>query len=229
MDVTRLFDAMETVAASPRFPIEQDDAVAMITSSAVEVIDSVDHASISVTTKDGRIQTLAPTDDTVAQADALQYELGQGPCVEAALNEPVVQVDDLGADPRWPVFGPKVAETLGLRAQVAFQFRAEPHVRGALNLYADQPYSIDADDRHLGAMYANLAAVALGWSRQDATLSAALDSRSEVGKAIGIVMERYQVDPDRAFAFLVRTSQTHNLKLRKVAADIVAEATRKAT
>ncbi|MGW5195279.1 GAF and ANTAR domain-containing protein [Kribbella sp. NPDC004138] len=227
MDVTRLFEAMERVAGSLRYPVEGDDAAKMLTLSAVDTIDSIDHASISVTAKDGRIQTLAPTDEVVARADALQYELGQGPCIEAALDEPVVQVDDLFDDPRWPVFGPKVAETLGLRAQVAFQFRADPQVRGALNLYANRPHSIGSDDRLMGMMFAKLAAVALGWTRDDASASATLDSREEIGKAVGIVMERYRVDPDRAFAILVHTSQSHNIKLRKVAADIVAEAARR--
>jgi AmiR/NasT family two-component response regulator len=46
--------------------------------------------------------------------------------------------------------------------------------------------------------------------------------------AIGIVMERYGVEEDRAFAFLVRVSQDSNVKLREVAADIIAERNSKA-
>lgn len=41
-------------------------------------------------------------------------------------------------------------------------------------------------------------------------------------------MERYRLGPDRAFSFLVRTSQAGNLKLREVAAGIVEDATRRA-
>jgi AmiR/NasT family two-component response regulator len=77
-------------------------------------------------------------------------------------------------------------------------------------------------------LFANLAAAALGWSRQDQTLNAALHSRSLIGQAIGIVMERYRLDSNRAFGFLVRTSQTGNLKLRDVAAGIVADVNAKA-
>lgn len=41
-------------------------------------------------------------------------------------------------------------------------------------------------------------------------------------------MERYQLDPERAFAFLVRTSQAGNIELHEVAAGIVADLTAKA-
>jgi hypothetical protein len=68
----------------------------------------------------------------------------------------VLQVDDLATDLRWPVYGPKAAATFGLGSQLAFQFRAEPHARGALNLYADQPHAIDLETRQLGKMFAGL-------------------------------------------------------------------------
>jgi AmiR/NasT family two-component response regulator len=37
-------------------------------------------------------------------------------------------------------------------------------------------------------------------------------------------MERYRLDSDRAFQFLVRTSQDSNTKLRDVAAGIITDA-----
>ena len=222
VEIAQLFEAVEKVAASLRFPLDGEDAVRMITWSAADTIPSIDHASISLTTKTGEIQTLAPTDAIAARADELQYELHQGPCLDAAIEEPIVQVNDLRDDPRWPVFGPKAAD-LGLRAQVAFQFRADPNVRGALNLYANQPRSIGQDDRLLGLMFANLTAVALGWTRHATSPAIALDPREEIGRAVGIVMDRYQVDPERAFAFLVQVSQSENIKLREVAARLVAD------
>jgi AmiR/NasT family two-component response regulator len=77
-------------------------------------------------------------------------------------------------------------------------------------------------------MFANLAAVALGWSRQDQTLHEALSTRELIGQAIGIVMERYRLDAERAFAFLVRTSQVGNVKLRDVATGVITDAAGKA-
>ncbi len=44
-----------------------------------------------------------------------------------------------------------------------------------------------------------------------------------VARAIGIVMERFQLNEERAFHYLVRVSQTSNVKLRHVALELVQE------
>jgi AmiR/NasT family two-component response regulator len=80
------------------------------------------------------------------------------------------------------------------------------------------------ETRQLAPLFANMAAVALGWTRQEETLNDALVTRNLIGQAVGIVIERYKIDSDRAFSFLVRTSQTGNVKLRDVAAGIVKDA-----
>ena len=218
---------MDRVARSLRFPLDQQETLEQITWAAATTVPGIDYVSLSVTGRDGTIKTLAPTDAVAVRADELQYKLGEGPCLAAVLAEPMVQVDDLGTDLRWPLYGPQATE-LGLRSQLAFQFRAAPNVRGGVNLYSDRPHSVGPDARQLGMLFASLAAAALGWSRRDEAMNEALQTRSGIGQAIGIVMERYTLDSDRAFSFLVRTSQTGNVKLRDVAAGIVADATTKA-
>ncbi len=213
---------MTAAAAALQAPIDLDKTLEQLLASALDTVPGITQASLSLTTRDGRIETLAPTDQRVVEADRLQYELLEGPCLEAALTEPVVEALDLASDLRWPRYGPAAAE-LGFGAQIAFQFRAEPHARGALNLYADEPHSLDSDTRALGALFAGLVAVAMGWARQDASMSQALITRNVIGQAVGIVMERYTIDPDRAFAFVVRTSQDSNTKLKTIAERIVAD------
>lgn len=227
MELPELADLMSTVADTLRTPVTPEESLQQITTNAVATIAGITGASISVTDSDHTIETLAPTDPIAAEADQLQCDLGEGPCLDAALSEPVVQVDDLASDDRWPVYGPKAA-ALGLHSQLAFQFQAPPRVRGALNLYADEPGVFDADARFVAGMYADWAALLLGWSRHQSTMTEALESRTTIGTAIGILMERYQLDENRAFRFLVRTSQTGNVKLREVAAGVVADALKKA-
>jgi AmiR/NasT family two-component response regulator len=53
------------------------------------------------------------------------------------------------------------------------------------------------------------------------TLGEGMEARQDVGTAVGIVMERYQVDRDRAFEFVVRISNHRHVKVRAVAAQIV--------
>ena len=50
----------------------------------------------------------------------------------------------------------------------------------------------------------------------------AIETRTVIGQAIGIVMERYDLDEDRAFSVLRRISSHENTKLRDVAAQLVA-------
>jgi hypothetical protein len=224
----RLVAVMNTVAETLTYPITLDEALDRITRGAADTVPGIDHVSISLTAHGGRIQTLAPTDQVAVRLDELQYALRQGPCFEAAMREPWVQVDDLAGDPRWPAYGPQAASQFGIGSQLAFQFRADPHAQGALNLYASKPHQITVDTQQIGAMFAQLAAIALGWSRQDETLSRALGSREHIGQAVGIIMERYRLDPQRAFSFLVRTSQDSNTKLHDVATALVAQTTDRA-
>jgi hypothetical protein len=228
MELPYLLEVMDDVAAALRFLINLDDTLRVITAGAAEAVPGVDFASISITGKDRGIQTLAPTDDLALRADELQYEIGEGPCLDAVLDEPIVQVDDIATDLRWPQYGPRAAKELGIGSQLAFQFRAEPHARGGINLYSHQSHDLTVESRQIGAMFANLAAVALGWNREHTNLNEALKTRNDIGQAVGLLMERYRLDPDRAFSFLVRTSQAGNIKLREVAAGIIEDAIRKA-
>jgi len=223
-----LIQVMAGVAEALRVPGELDETLEQITGGAVETIPGVDHASISVTSKDGRIQTLAPTDLVVSEAEELQFVLREGPCLRASMTTPFVQVDDLASDPRWPLYGPNVASYFGIRSLLTFQFEAEPHARGALNLYAEQPHRFDGESRQLGAMFARWAAVSFGWTGDEQRMTAALVSRNTIGHAVGIVMERYRLDADRSFAFLVRTSRSSNTKLQDVATTLITETISKA-
>ena len=54
------------------------------------------------------------------------------------------------------------------------------------------------------------------------TLRQALQTNRTIGTAVGIVMAGYQLDQQRAFQVLVRTSQQNNRKLQDVpAAEVV--------
>lgn len=65
------------------------------------------------------------------------------------------------------------------------------------------------------------AARSLDDSGEVAQLKEALRTREEIGKAQGILMERYDLDGDAAFSTLVRLSQHTNRKLRDVSAELV--------
>jgi AmiR/NasT family two-component response regulator len=66
-------------------------------------------------------------------------------------------------------------------------------------------------------------------TQQVEQLKAAVDTNRIVGAAIGIVMERLQLDRAAAFMYLVRRSQDANQKLSSVAQDLVLKVERNAS
>jgi AmiR/NasT family two-component response regulator len=56
-------------------------------------------------------------------------------------------------------------------------------------------------------------------------LEAAVEAHGRIGQAMGVLMARYGIGPDPAFAALARVSQRHNLKLRRLADAVICATT----
>ena len=202
---------------------EPDEAV---TSRAIvtrmrELVPEADKVSLTIRTSRNRHKTLASSDPVAEEADALQYALGEGPCLEITDTGGWLRSGGVESDSRWPVWGPRAAE-MGVRSllSVAVTDRDEP--LGALNLYSEERSGFaDRDVVDLALVYAVHATNALSSARRAATLQTAVSSRHVIGMAQGIAMERYGIDQHQSFELLRRLSSTTNVKLRDVAAQIV--------
>lgn len=179
-----------------------------------------EYAGLTVFGRKG-FESLAPSDPLVAQADKLQHKLEQGPCVEAAWENDTFVSNDLESDQRWPTWG-KEAAVLGFRSLLATRLTAGTHTLGALNLYSTRGRDFDAEDRDFAKIFASHAAATLVTVQQRENLLVALDARTLIGQAQGILMERFGIEADRAFAVLRRYSQARNVKLRTLAEELVA-------
>ena len=76
-------------------------ALGLVSSLALDTVPGAVGAGISIVDERGR-RSSGSTDARVEQADALQYELDEGPCLAASAGRRLVRVDDLAADRRWP-------------------------------------------------------------------------------------------------------------------------------
>jgi GAF domain-containing protein len=200
-----------------------EETLGAIAGTARISVPGIDHAGISIITPNGGIETKAATDAVVWEFDRLQYDLGEGPCVSAMRGDPVISVPHARHDQRWPEFMPRALK-LGLQSQLAVRlFLDEEGTMGALNLYSTSQEEIDPDAEHVAELFASHAAIALHQAREVEHLNHALESRKVIGQALGIVMERYELDETRAFAFLLRASSTSNIKLRAIAAQLVED------
>jgi GAF domain-containing protein len=199
---------------------------------AVVTVEGCDAAGISLWTGAG-VSTLVSSDRVALEIDTVQYETGEGPCLDVITKEATVYVEDLAGDARWPSFGPRAA-AVGMRSLLSCRLSAG-RTLGALNLYARRPGAYDVTDRAKALIFAAHAGVALGAAEalEDANtalsreihrvenLRGALASREVIGQAEGILIERERITADQAFAVLRRASQQLNIKLREVAQYVV--------
>ena len=197
-----------------------DDVLADVTAAAKELIPGVDLAGVLLVGTGGTHQTLAPTSDLMFQLDELQMATGEGPCLQAALDEIVIRVDDFDDEPRFPNYAPKVAE-LGLRSALSLKLYTADRTAGALNLFAYEPNLWNTEAETIGMVLAAHAAAAILASRESEQLQSALSSRDRIGQAKGIIMERFKIDDVRAFAMLRQLSQETNTKLVDVAQRVI--------
>jgi GAF domain-containing protein len=214
--------AMADAALFLNEPAEEvDTTLGRLAEVACLTIPAVDMASISVASREG-ISTRAATDDTARELDQLQYDLQNGPCVDALLDpdKREVVVGDLSREDRWPRYG-KAAADHGFRSQMGIQIYREGRTAGGLNLYSKQVNAFDDETRAAAEIYAVHAALALDKAREVTALNSALATRQVIGQAVGIVMRTYTVDENAAFNYLVRVSQATNTKVREVAARVV--------
>jgi GAF domain-containing protein len=182
----------------------------------------------------GQPDTIVASATFVRDVDAIQYRLGEGPCISAAATGRTTSSDALGEDAAWPTFGPLAAD-LGIHSALSLPLVLKGEVLGALNVYAHRRDAFDGSSRRIGEQFAGPAAVAihnarvLEQARRTASrLEIALTSRSTIDRAVGIIMSRSGLSADDAFVRLRIMSQHEHIKLAVVAANLVEEAVRRA-
>jgi transcriptional regulator with GAF, ATPase, and Fis domain len=193
-----------------------DRAVEMATG----MITNCELAGVSVVRRDGIATPVASSED-LRRIDELQYKLEEGPCLDALRHEDVVTAGDLARDPRWPTWGPHIAGELDVHSSMSFRLFITRDTLGALNLYSSKTHAFDHEDLLDGLILSAHAAVALAATLEEDQLRRALESRRTIGEATGILRERFGLSSDQAFGVLRRMSSTHNMKLYRVAQDLV--------
>jgi GAF domain-containing protein len=191
-----------------------------VVSVATEIIRGCDLVGLSVVHRDC-IDTPAGNNQALNRIDELQFTLKEGPCFDALRTHETVHSRDLATDPRWPRWGPLVAKEIGVASIVSYRLFTTGDTLGAMNLYARRPDAFDADDVYNGQALAAHVAVALAASENSEHLEMAISNRTVIGRAEGILMERFAIPPDQAFAVLRRVSQRRNVRLNKVAEELV--------
>ncbi|MGW1555101.1 GAF and ANTAR domain-containing protein [Streptomyces sp. NPDC002144] len=212
----------QQMAAMARDLLAQDSVTATlerITASATELVEGCDAAGLLVV-HGTQVETLAPIDPFVTDSDALQQQMGEGPCFDAARSsqgDRVFRIADLTAEhQRWPAYAPR-AHLLGVGSMMGFLLFTDDEDLGALNLYSRKPGAFNPDSETAGWLLASHAAVAFSSARTHAQMEQAVATRHIIGEAMGILMGTHHLTEHESFDVLRRYSQENNVKLREVA------------
>jgi GAF domain-containing protein len=167
------------------------------------------------------IDTPTATDDVLRKIDALQHEIGEGPCVTALRQTDVVIANDLSADERWPHWGSVIADELDIHSCLNFRLFTTGANLGTVNLYGRRRHAFSHEDVLDGNALAAHVAVALAGSLREDNMAVAMMTRTRIGQAQGILMERFGIDADRAFEVLRRVSNQENRKVHDIAFELI--------
>lgn len=169
-----------------------------------------------------------------AQAmDEMQYGFGDGPCLSAIREARTELVSDARGDRRWPEYLATAFEH-GVRSILAVPFQLDQEeAKAALNLYAAKENAFSAETVDTAESYVHIAAGSLQLAVRIARLSdarqnlmAAMESRTAIDTAVGVIMAQNRCSQEVAFATLKRASSSRNMKLRDIAVSILASVAR---
>lgn len=222
-ELRELADALDTV--SRRVGGEGGEPLGRLVQATLEAVPGAEAASLTVLER-GRFDTRAWTEEVARRADALQYELGRGPCVDAVLEQTANLSGDVAADPRWGEWGPRVAADLGVRSVLAYRLvlEGEQEAIASLNVYSTQAGAFDERALHLGvvlATHGSLLMTAIMTRDLAANLAETLQGNREVGVAMGVLMHCHRLTRDQAFDLLRLACQENTMSLAEVAAAVV--------
>lgn len=203
---------------------DEADVYQGIVDAARELVEGCERASLLLRERD-RYFSAASTDDIARRIDQIEIEVGEGPCVDAILDEAYQHDADLtDATTPWPTFTARILAETPVRSAIGYRLLLDGTKVGALNIFSDTPHGLNQKSADTGAVIASFASVAITAVRareQASTLQNGLHSNREIGKAVGLLMAAHRIDGDEAFAVLRRTSQELNIKLAKVAAQVI--------
>lgn len=198
------------------------EAVSHLVEVAQQLIPLAVGAGISLVDQDGVCTTVAATNAVVAQADTLQYELGEGPCLRAWDTVSVQYVPDTTTDLRWPEWGRTVARA-GIRSALSVPLVVQGQEIGAIQVYATEPEAFTEHEEHLLSLLAGPAAALLGDARTRRPTSypnavqEAVTDRDRIERAVGVLMERRNLTEATARTRLLDTARDQGETLAQTA------------
>jgi GAF domain-containing protein len=220
-DVTRLVKDDDVSSTLNRF-----------VSRVVLTVPDCDEAAVAVMTSDETEIVAMHQRDVVGETQpsraGLELQLvADGPLRESLVYGEPKRIGDLASDYRWPEFA-AAAINAGYRSCLILPIPTAGGHAAAFSLFSRKPDAFSDTSYDVVLLFALNAGVAFDNVQlyHDSTklveqLRTALGTRTVIGQAQGILMQRFSITADTAFTVLTRASQNTNVRLRALALELV--------
>ena len=202
-------------------------AVHQLAQVARDLIPVAAGAGVSLLDAQGTRTSAGATGHLVEAADALQYDLGNGPCLSAWATATPQRVNDTTDDDRWPQWSTAAASS-GILSMISVPMVFQDRCLGAMKVYATVGDAFTGYEEQQLGLLAVAAATLLGSAqtadapqRLSAELQAGLEDRQAVDRATGMLMEQRATDPDDAHCVLLTASRAQGRPMAEVARQIL--------
>jgi GAF domain-containing protein len=206
-----------------------DSALRLTTSLASDTIAGSTGSGVTLMSAEGRRITSAATDSTVERLDSMQYEVDEGPCIDAWRDGVVVRSDDLSAEKRWPAWSSRASD-LGARSVLSVGLCIDDAPLGAIKVYSDTIDTYDEASEDLLHRFASQAAIFVSnlqtvqaAKNLSDELRETLRGRDAIAIARGVVMARKALDADSGYRHLMDLSRRVRIPVRELAERIISE------
>ncbi|MEO8265007.1 MAG: anti-sigma factor antagonist [Ilumatobacteraceae bacterium] len=204
-----------------------DAALRLVTALARATVGGADGVSVALR-RHGQLNTVAASDETIAQMDRDQYATGEGPCLSAATEGHWFHVESLAEEVRWPRFISRAMQD-GIGSILSTPLTVSARPVGSLNIYSNSERAFAPQDQELAALFAEQASGILATARVDMTvdevaqrLRDALNAREVIAQAQGVIMAQQGISADAAYAALRKSSKRTEVTVRDFAAAVVS-------
>lgn len=219
-----------------QFSVVDDSMTEMLHRLAVLASETVEGSAMVGLTMEvnGKLRTPVFTDEESPEIDSAQYKTGVGPCVATYRDGLVNSIPSTPGDTRWRPFS-EACMAHGILSTLSVPVVSKAEKLAAMNFYARSEGAFGTEAEELALAFAAQAAVVISnsrayWSARQLgeQLNEALQTRVVIEQAKGLLMSTGKTG-EQAFEILKRASQRENRKLRDIAADLIAEAEKRAS
>jgi anti-anti-sigma factor len=202
-----------------------DAALLRVVALVGATMEGADGVSVTLE-RNGRLATVASSNDTVMRMDDHQYETGEGPCLAAAAQGHWFHIESLADETRWPNFVPLAMEE-GIASILSTPLLTAERPLGALNIYSNTERAFASHQQEVAALFASQASAILADAsfaddQRGEPFANALLARQMIARAQGVLMARANITPEDAAAAIHRSARAAGNTVAVQAAAIVA-------